>query len=266
MSIKNRLRTFLFNVFSSKNIDFLRYIKFRNNFGKYRKYESKELFAQKFSKSYEPEMQVIPRILKNPQVIIDIGANYGTYSFFLSKLYPEAKIFSFEPATSSYSILKRIINHFRLRNVFAIKKGLGEKEEIKEIIMPKHYTIIAYVADKNTKKNKEDSSEKIEITTLDSFIQRNKIKSIDFIKCDIEGFELNAFKGAQKTLRKFKPIIFVEIEQRHTEKYNLDSQHILNFLKKLGYRSYSVSGNIIERIDKIIPEIPLYIFSGKNLF
>ncbi len=265
MSIKNRLRSFLFNVLNSENINFLRYLKFKQNFGKYVNY-NKETFSKKFPYSYEREMQVIPRILKNPETIIDIGANYGTYSFFLSKLYPQAKIFAFEPATSSYEILKKITRTFRLQNVFPIKEGLGEKEEKKEIVMPRHYTIIAYVAESGARKGKEDSSEEIKITTLDSFVQRNKIQGIDFIKCDVEGFELSVFRGARKTLRKHKPIIFVEIEERHTKKYGVNPQEVLKFLKKIGYNSYSVRGNLIEKADKIIPEIPLYIFSTRGLF
>ena len=264
MSIKNRLRIFLFNVFGSKNMDFLRYLKFKQNFGRYVNY-NKETFSKKFPYSYEREMQVIPKILKNPETIIDIGANYGTYSFFLSKLYPQAKIIAFEPSTSSYRILMKIKRAFGLSNVFPIKKGLGEKEEEKEIVMPMHYTIIAYVAEKGSKKGKGDNSESIQITTLDSFVKRNKITNIDFIKCDVEGFELFVFKGARKTLRKHKPLVFVEIEERHTKKYKINPQEVLKFLKKIGYRAYSIKGDGIEKAEKIVPEVPLYLFSPKKL-
>ncbi len=264
MSIKNRLRIFLFNVFGSKNIDFLRYLKFKQNFGRYVNY-NKETFSKKFSYSYEREMQVIPRILKNPQVIIDVGANYGTYSFFFSRLYPHAKIFAFEPATSSYNILRKIIKSFHLDNVVPIKKGLGSKEEKKQIVMPMQYTILAYVSDGKTP-NKQDKTEDIEITTIDNFCKKNNIKNIDFIKCDVEGFELNVLKGAEKSLRKFKPIVFVEIEERHTKKYGINPEEMLRFFKKIGYGSYLVRGNLIEKADKIVPEIPLYVFSSKDLF
>ena len=114
-------------------------------------------------------------------------------------------------------------------------------------------------------KNKEDDSEEIEITTLDNFVKKNKIQRIDFIKCDVEGFELSVFKGAKKTLRKFKPVVFVEIEERHTKKYKINPQDVLDFFKNIGYKSYSVKKDKIERADKVIPEIPLYIFSIKKI-
>ncbi len=265
MKLKDKLRLLAFKILGQKNINLLRYLKFSYKFSRFAKIKDKSIFAKEFSKSYESEMQIIPKIISNPKTIIDIGANYGTYSFFLSKLYPQAKIFAFEPATGSYNILKKIIRRFNLNNVIPIKKGLGSKEETKEIITPMHYTIIAYIGNKNMQKNKEDDSEEIEITTLDNFVKKNKIQRIDFIKCDVEGFELSVFKGAKKTLRKFKPVVFVEIEERHTKKYKINPQDVLDFFKNIGYKSYSVKKDKIERADKVIPEIPLYIFSIKKI-
>ena len=265
MKIKDKLRILLFNLLGTKNVDGLRYIKFKYKFSKFLKIRDKNTFVKKFSKFYESEMGIIPEILKNPSIIIDIGANYGTYSFFLSKLYSKSKIFAFEPATSSYEILKKIIRNFKLRNVFPIKKGLGAIEETKEIVMPAQYTILAYVSEKNMSRKKEDQIEKIEITTLDNFVKRNKIKKINFIKCDVEGFELNVFKGAKKTLRRYKPTIFVEIEERHTKKYRINPQEILNFFRRLGYKCYLIKKDKIQKTNKIKKEIPLYLFSIKNL-
>lgn len=265
MSLKDILRKVLFSILGSENVDALRYVKFSRRFASYLKSRNREDFIRNFSRSYEAEMSILPLLVKNPRTVIDIGANYGTYSFFFSKIYPKSKIIAFEPASSSYGILRRIVRRFNLKNVISVKRGLGDKEEKKEIILPKNYTIIAYVADKNTKKNKDDKSEDIEITTLDSFVKRNKISGIDLIKCDIEGFELSAFQGSKNVLKKFKPLVFVEIEQRHTEKYGINSQDLIKFFKKLGYKSYSVRKDELKEANKIVPEIPLYIFSRKNL-
>lgn len=265
MSLKGILRKVLFGILGSEGVDRLRYIKFSRRFASYLRSRNREDFIRNFSQSYEAEMAIIPRLVKNPKTIIDIGANYGTYSFFFSKIYPKSKIIAFEPASSSYSILRRIIRRFGLENVIPVKRGLGSKEEKKEIILPRNYTIIAYVADKNTKRGKEDKSEDIEVTTLDSFVKRNKINGIDLIKCDIEGFELSAFQGSKNVLKKFKPLVFVEIEQRHTGKYGIDSQDLIKFFKKLGYETYSVRKDELKETNKIVPEIPLYIFSTRKL-
>lgn len=265
MELIQRLRLFLFKILREKNVERLRYLKFSYKFSKFLKYKEKLLFVRKFSDFYEPEMALIPKILNSPRIIVDVGANYGPYSFFLSKLYPRSKIFAFEPATRSMNIFKKIIRKFKLNNVIPVKRGLGSKEEEKEICMPKQYTILAYVAEKNVQRKKEDAFEKIEITTLDNFVKRNKINNLDFIKCDVEGFELEVFKGAKKAIKKFRPIVFVEIEERHTKKYRINPQEVLNFFKKLKYFCYAVTGSSFNETDLITKNNPLYLFSPKKI-
>lgn len=264
MRLKDKLRISVFKLIGARNVDKLRYLKFLYKFSKFSKTRDKNIFIKKFSEFYEPEMEIIPKILSNPHVIIDIGANYGPYSFFLSKLYPQSKIFAFEPVTSSYNILNRIIRKFNLKNVISIKKGLGVKEETKEIVMPLQYTILAYVSDKDMSRKKEDQTEEIEITTLDNFVRRNKIKTIDFIKCDVEGFELNVFKGSKNTLKKQKPIVLVEIEERHTKKYGIKPNEIIDFFRKLRYNCYGLRNNKLFKINEVNKDIPLYLFIYKN--
>ncbi len=264
MNFKDKLRTGFFTLAGPKNVDYLRYLKFRYKFGKFSKDKYKNLFIKRFSRFYEPEMALIPTILKNPEVIIDVGANYGPYSFYLSKIYPESKIFAFEPSTRTYNIFKKIIKKFNLRNVIPVKKGLGSAEEKKEIVMPRQYTILAYISDKKSIRNKEDLFEDIEITTLDNFVKRNNLKKVDFIKCDVEGFELSVFQGATKVLKKLKPIVLVEVEERHTKKYGINPQDVLNFFRKIGYSVYSVKKDKINKTDKIEKEIPLYLFAHKT--
>ena len=230
MKIKNKIRILLLKILGSENVDTLRYIKFKYKFGKFSRYKDKNSFIKAFSRFYEPEMALIPKILNNPEVIIDIGANYGTYSFYFSKLYPNSKIFAFEPSTRTFNIFGKIIKKFNLKNVIPLKKGLGSKEEKKKIVMPAHYTILAY----------------------------------DFIKCDVEGFEFEVFKGAKNTLKNLKPIVFVEVEERHTRKYGTNSDEVLNFFKKLNYLCYSIRGDTLTRTDLTQASNPLYLFVHKS--
>lgn len=263
MKIPSQLRLVLFKILGAGNVDRLRYSKFSSKFGKFLKYKDKEMFIRKFSEFYEPEMALIPRILNDPKVIVDIGANYGPYSFFLSKIYSQAKIFAFEPATRSYNILKKIIKRFGLENVIPVKRGLGSTEETKEICMPMQYTILAYILDKNAQKGKKDITEEIKVVTLDNFVKRNNIPKIDFIKCDVEGFEFEVFKGAINTLKIHKPTVLVEIEERHTNKYGINPQEIIDFFKKINYDCYSVKNDGLIKTNAVAKEIPLYLFVPK---
>ena len=122
MNLKNKLRIITLKVLGPENVDKIRYLKFSYKFNKFVKYKDKNVFIKKFSDFYEPEMSIIPKILPTPEVIVDVGANYGTYSFFLSRLYPKSQIFAFEPSTRTFNILRKIIKKFNLKNVIPIKK------------------------------------------------------------------------------------------------------------------------------------------------
>ena len=269
------IRTFLFNILGSKNVDRLRYWKFSFRLSKAlkeieedKKYSISEqarsyLIAKRFSEFYEPEMEAIPEILDNPEVILDIGSNYGHYSAFLSKLYPNSKIYAFEPVERTFNILKKVKEKFSLENVELIKKGLGSQEGDKIIVLPNHYTITAYIKDFYQEFNKNDDIEIVKITTLDNFVKEKKISRLDFIKCDVEGFELEIFEGGKKAIKRFKPIIFVEIEERHTKKYDINPQEVIDFLIELDYSCYSVKGDHITKTNIVDKNIPLYIFKKK---
>ena len=56
----------------------------------------------------------------------------------------------------------------------------------------------------------------------------DNISKIDFIKCDVEGFEFNVLLGAEKTLLKYKPLIFVEVFANNKDK-------VFEYLNNLGY-------------------------------
>ena len=96
--------------------------------------------------------------------------------------------------------------------------------------------------DKNKKKNmggigivKNNGCEKINVKNLDSY----KFKDIGLIKIDVEGYELNVFKGGIKTLKKWKPIILFE-------EHNINSK-VFKFLRSLNYeiRKLSIANDYI---------------------
>ena len=81
---------------------------------------------------------------------------------------------------------------------------------------------------------------KVSVTTIDKIVNDLELQSVDFIKIDIEGFEYKALLGANETLKKYKPIIYIEL-QRHSLARNDDSlDDLYKFLRDLGYKSFFV--------------------------
>jgi hypothetical protein len=71
----------------------------------------------------------------------------------------------------------------------------------------------------------------IDVITLDSL----KLDSMDFMILDCEGWELDVLEGAVETIKKFQPLMLIEINRVTLEKFGKKPQDILDFLNKLGY-------------------------------
>jgi hypothetical protein len=72
--------------------------------------------------------------------------------------------------------------------------------------------------------------------TLDSF----NLEKLNFIKLDIQGSEVRALKGAKKTINKFKPYMFIEIEQQHLLAMNTSAKELIELVLSLGYSLYRI--------------------------
>ncbi|AWV99686.1 FkbM family methyltransferase [Arcticibacterium luteifluviistationis] len=133
-----------------------------------------------------------------PLVLFDIGANVGTYTQTLLKNFPKnSRIFSFEPSKKTFQELKKNIGAEEI-NLFNV--GLGERPESINLYSTDNNSTLASAYQRTSDENETLNIEKIEIITLDNFCQDNNIDNIDFMKVDVEGYEINVFKGASESL------------------------------------------------------------------
>ena len=176
--------------------------------------------------------------LTSEGVFVDIGAHMGTYSLILSKKCKE--VYAFEAQRSTFDCLNIGICANNRYNIKAINVALGSNERIVTL----HHVSedgggSTVRADIPTISNQKILNEEIvTMKTLDSY----KIKNIDFIKIDVEGYELEVIKGASMTLidNNFPPFIF---EAWSDEWYFKDKDLLLSYVKDLGYKVYPISGS-----------------------
>jgi FkbM family methyltransferase len=86
------------------------------------------------------------------------------------------------------------------------------------------------------------SEELMKTITLDTFIQRNRLKEVDYIKIDVEGAELDVLQGAQRTLRVLKPVLIVEFNSAITALAGYDLTKLYRAITKFGYVGFTMSG------------------------
>ena len=169
---------------------------------------SDDNYLDKMGDSFEPHMlQLYGELVDKNAIVADIGANIGLASIWFSKQVK--KTYAFEPSPSTFKILKENLAVAGAENVVANNIGLGSKDEDLTITFAKTDRSGAFVSD-ITKLSEGHVTEKIQITTLDNFFQKNPEKP-SFLKIDVEGYEMNVIRGAANFLSSCKPTVVIEM-------------------------------------------------------
>ncbi len=189
------------------------------------------------NRNYDSDSNGEATILKKlksfqPKIIFDGGANVGKYSLLAAEFCTYSKIYAFEPVASTFELLKKKVSAHQ--NIIPINAGLYNEQVKKEIKIYDSHTHSSLYEIKGIDYSVQ-KKELIELVTGDSFMKENKIEKIDFLKLDIEGAELNALQGFEKSLSENK-IRMIQFEYGYI---NITSKNLLvdyyDFFKKYNY-------------------------------
>ena len=166
-------------------------------------------------RNVEPELVWIKEYLPKNAVILDIGANVGTFLYQLENKLDHEHIYAFEPNKKLYRRLKRLFPAMRI-----LPLALSDENMTAEFKVPViNGKTIASRGTLNTsykEKGEEKSyTEKVKVIKLDDWAALEHFSKLDFIKIDVEGNEIKTLLGAKETIRQFLPTLMVEMEQRH---------------------------------------------------
>jgi len=222
------------------------------------------------NKYSEAEINLLPSFVRSGDVVIDIGANFGQYTYPLSKLVGSSgKVFAFEPIKYTFEILQNVVRNLRLTNVELRNVALGEAAQELEFIVPIDNSGFLDMGQAHLFSSEEENKgkkEKVKIVTLDDLrVELPILDKTTFVKCDVEGQELMVFKGAKEFIFRSRPIILCEIEERHTKRYGHSPIDVFNFLKNFGYKSFVFASNKLVPTQGIYNSFINYIFIPQDL-
>lgn len=212
----------------------------------------------------EKELKILSKFVTVGDVCFDIGANKGQYTYLLANHVKErGVVYSFEPVYSTFLGLETLIKASRLDNIKAYNYGLGEFNRIDIITLPKKRwgRVDSGFAHLSCSHAEGDVLlEKVNIITIDDFIKDNNINRLKFIKCDVEGCELFVFKGGEESIKRFKPIIYCEVEDRWTARYGYSPSDLFLFLKELSYYPFVFANDALILTSSVTGNENNYIF------
>lgn len=180
------------------------------------------------------EINFIIKNLKPGDIAVDIGSHKGGYLFWMVKQVGQAgKVYAFEPQKKLFNYLKSIVKTKKYANVFLENKGLSDSSGRVEFHIPvtsSGSSPGARIGELNEELPTKVQS--IDVVTLDNFFLKKGIIPT-LIKIDVEGHEKEVLTGGLELLKKHKPKIIMECENRHLK--SGDVFDVFKLLIDLGY-------------------------------
>lgn len=207
-------------------------------------YIESQIFWQGVLEGDRGEVKLFKSILKPDDVFIDVGANVGLFTLVAAKRLVDGQIHAFEPVKTNLTRLRANLLLNQFHNVVVNAVALSNISSNRDLFIPAvnlnrgiRNTGLAsfYVSKQEISRSKKES---VSTITLDEYVQRSDLEKVDVIKIDVEGAEMDVLEGGLESLRKFRPIILMEVNEQHL---NYASRTIDELLKFWGSLDYSIA-------------------------
>ncbi|MBL7893201.1 MAG: FkbM family methyltransferase [Bacteroidia bacterium] len=190
------------------------------------------------------EIEFLKRTVKKGDVVLDIGANIGFYSKILSDLVgPSGKVYSFEPDKVNFNYFLKNTNG--LTNIVPVNKAVADQTKTLKL-----YTSKLLNVDHRTYKVDEYEKElTIDAVSIDDFV--NDTFKVDFIKMDIQGFEVSALKGMKQTFVKNRTAkMLTELWPYGLRKAGHSCAELINLVEQYGLMVHELKDDETKPLDK----------------
>lgn len=222
--------------------------------------------AMYFQGTREPgTSRALKRLCKGRDTVLDIGANVGSHALPMANYVgTEGRVYAFEPVPWAQNKLKRNLelNNFDNLTLEPIALSDVDQEQVEMEFRASFKLGSKSGVGADGKINSGWWSEcehvKVRMETLDHYVTRHQIDRIDLIKLDVDGFEGKVIRGALQSLRRFQPILIMEIAPAWTEMRGDDMRDIVRQIERLGYKFFTELEferihDVIEKIDRLPP-------------
>lgn len=178
-------------------------------------------------------------IASKSAVVFDIGANIGYYTIQFSRIFKKTGIiYSFEPLSYQYNLLKRNIALNNISNVIPIKMIVSDTDGSTRRV---YFSGMENTGNSSLEIESQEY-EDVATTTIDHFCEDKNIENIDLVKIDVEGHELSVLKGMEGILRKnIVKNLFVEINDETLSAAGTSTIEVVSFLGEFGYKPFSIA-------------------------
>ncbi len=200
-------------------------------------YNKNDKFVGKSIKEYGEwsagEINLLKQILKPNHIVIEVGSNIGSHTLPIAKIVDQGIVFAFEPQNVIFQTLCANISINSLTNCFCFQSALTDKKDRKLYNYNYNYNIEQNFGGMSFLDNKkEDITYAANVDTLDD--KFSDLNSLNLLKTDAEGMEVDIIKGGIDLIRRNQPILYVENDYLYVDK----SQELIELLWSLNYKLF----------------------------
>jgi FkbM family methyltransferase len=188
------------------------------------------------------ELRSLIDVLSPDHIAIDVGANKGSYLWSLSRAVPKGRVVAFEPQPVLINYLRQACSAAGLNNITIVGAGVSNVAGSLTLAIP------PCVDDSNsspgasfeTAVSQRENCQFIDVpmVTLDDYFINEKAR-IGALKIDVEGHELSVLNGAINLIKKHRPTIVCECEQRHLS--NGAVKNVIDFIQSQHYMGFLIT-------------------------
>lgn len=205
---------------------------------------------------------VLRRLVPEDGVVFDVGGHAGQFAKLFAALAPEGHVYVFEPGSYALSVLRPAVRFNRLSNVTILPCALSDAPGEAPLSVPvkpsgsvgfglSHVGAGQGGPPDAPGADRSYVEEIIRLRTLDEVVRTERIGRVDFVKADIEGWEMRMLAGAETVLSELRPVLMLEVVDRFLARAGDGTAALFGHLRERGYRPAA-----IDTRDGTLSELP----------
>lgn len=202
---------------------------------------------------YEADESMLLRLLveRGNGVAVDVGANFGQYSYAFARLPNCTNVLSIEPQQPVARMFCRMTAFLGVSKIFHIEALVSDAKGFAYMQTPNRSGCAMSQETFMVKDNKIATSGKIPVGTIDDFVIQHvgNETPVMVIKIDVEGAELNVLKGAVSTISKWHPIIMAELVDEFLNRFGTTFREPFEWMATYGYEAFWLAENGLVKLD-----------------
>ena len=230
------------------------------------------LFLERLRGWVNWDKRVYLSFVRRGDIVLDVGANVGAHAVFFSHLVRnDGRVLAFEPLAPNIDALSETIRRrSRTSNVSIFQLAIGNPGKTRQeavLRVPGEDLTQASLQLQGAGSWERKASVreyKVSLTSLDAEGEVQALRSIDFVKIDVEGGELDVLKGGARTISRHQPLIYCEVYERWAASFGYTPTDLFDFVRTLGYEdARAISGGKVRSLSLVKP-VPAGLFDTSS--